>query len=228
MSERYAALGRALRVPDGVEMPRAGDTAAHEALAARHRGSYPVQMAAGQALAAAGLRDAAFAAFARASELVPSAVGPDSPHARMADLAEKSGDRPRALRELRTLLALDHDNVDGARRLAALAEKAGDRETSRLAYERLVTVSPFEAHAHTALGRMAMGNDKKDLPLALREFRAALAAGPTDVAAARCDLGEALLLAGRRSEAKREVLAALEVAPTYERAQMLLLKIIEG
>ena len=62
----------------------------------------------------------------------------------------------------------------------------------------------------------------------MREFRAALAAGPADPAPAHCDLAEALLLGGRKAEAKKEVLAALEIAPTYGRAQELLLKIVDG
>jgi Flp pilus assembly protein TadD len=86
-----------------------------------------------------------------------------------------------------------------------------------------VTVDPFDAPAHTALGRIALG--RRDAAVAVREFQAAFAAGAVDRVAARCDLAEALLLAGRRDDARREVLAALEVAPTYERAQELLLKI---
>ena len=39
---------------------------------------------------------------------------------------------------------------------------------------------------------------------------------------------EALLVTGNRTEAKREALAALEVAPTYERAQDILLKLVDG
>jgi hypothetical protein len=49
-----------------------------------------------------------------------------------------------------------------------------------------------------------------------------------DVAPAHCDLAEALLLGGDRVESRREVLAALEIAPSYERAQELLLRIVDG
>jgi Tfp pilus assembly protein PilF len=48
------------------------------------------------------------------------------------------------------------------------------------------------------------------------------------VAAAHCDLGESYLLAGRKADAKKHVMAALEIAPLYDRAQDLLLKIVEG
>lgn len=59
-------------------------------------------------------------------------------------------------------------------------------------------------------------------------FRVALAAGPIDKAAAHADLAESLFAGGQRDEAKREALAALEIAPTFERAQDLLLKLTEG
>jgi Flp pilus assembly protein TadD len=63
---------------------------------------------------------------------------------------------------------------------------------------------------------------------AVRNFRVALAAGAADRASAHADLAEALLQLGDRAEAKRQALAALEVAPTYERAQDLLLKLAGG
>ena len=59
--------------------------------------------------------------------------------------------------------------------------------------------------------------------MAARWFRTALAAGPVDKAAAHCDLAESYLAVGEAPQAKRQVLAALEVAPSYARAQDLLL-----
>ena len=63
---------------------------------------------------------------------------------------------------------------------------------------------------------------------AVREFKAALALGPADRASAHCDLAEALLLASRSSGGQVEALAALEIAPSYDRAQELLLRAIQG
>jgi Tfp pilus assembly protein PilF len=68
---------------------------------------------------------------------------------------------------------------------------------------------------------------KKDVDIATREFRAALLSGAADKAAAHCDLGESYLLANRPADAKKEALAALEIAPSFERAQELLLNAIE-
>src|SRR5205809_730841 len=61
-----------------------------------------------------------------------------------------------------------------------------------------------------------------------REFRAVLALGPVDRAAAHADLAESYFKSGKRDEAKKQTIAALEIAPTYERAQDLLLKLTEG
>jgi Tfp pilus assembly protein PilF len=49
-----------------------------------------------------------------------------------------------------------------------------------------------------------------------------------DVAVAHYDLAQAYLLSGQNAEAKQETLAALEVAPSFEPAQDLLLKIVGG
>jgi tetratricopeptide (TPR) repeat protein len=187
--------------------------------------NYIAQLALGQALAAAG-DPSGFAPLQRASVLVPSAIGPESPHALMAGLAEKLNDRPRAIKEYEALLASDHTNVDAARKMSALAEAAGDERATAIAVTRVVSLDPFDAAAHTAWGRIALKT--RDFVTATREFRAALQTGAADKAAAHCDLGESYLLAGRKAEAKKEALAALEIAPSFERAQELLLNAVGG
>ena len=143
----------------------------------------------------------------------------------MAQLAEKLGDTPRAMKEYEALLAVDHTNVEAARKLVTLAEEAGDTRLTVLALDRVVSLDPFDAAAHTARGDVAL--KQRDADTATREFRAALQTGAPDKAAAHCDLGESYLLANRPAEAKKEALAALEIAPSFERAQELLLNAIE-
>jgi tetratricopeptide (TPR) repeat protein len=192
--------------------------------AAAKPGSYVAQVAYGQALAEAG-DAAAYGPLERAAALVPDAIGPESPHALMGALAEKLGDKARAIKEYEALVAVDHTNVDAARKLGDLAQSAKDARVERIALDRVVALDPFDANAHTAVGKLAMAGRESDV--AVREFRAALAAGATDKASAHCDLGEAYLVAGKPVDAKKEALAALEIAPTYERAQDLLLKVVE-
>jgi Tfp pilus assembly protein PilF len=68
----------------------------------------------------------------------------------------------------------------------------------------------------------------KNAVIAAREFKAALLTNVPDKATAHCDLAEAYLMSGRTADAKKEALAALEIAPTFERAQDLLLRAVEG
>ncbi len=232
LDSRFGSLRTALREvasggPGVTAAPpaAAGDLAMLKVAAAASPESYAAQIKLGMALAAAGDR-AAFAPLEKAAALVPMAIGDDSPHAIMASLAEKLGDTERAVKEYQLLLAQDHTAVEPARRLAALATKAEATGVLALAYNRVVSIDPFDAQGHAILGRLALKN--KDAATAIREFKAALAIGPADKASAHCDLGEGYLLAGRLAEAKKEALAALEIAPTFERAQELLLKAIQS
>jgi tetratricopeptide (TPR) repeat protein len=227
VDRRFGALRRALREASpglGAAPAGADNIEALRTAAATNPNSYGAQLAFGQALAAAGDR-AAFAPLEKAAALVPVATGEDSPHAIMARLAEKLGDTERAVKEYQLLLAQDHTAVEPARRLAALAQKSSTPEVATAAFSRVISLDPFDAEGHTALGRYAL--KKNDAALAIREFRAALAIGPADRASAHCDLGEAYLLGAKPADAKREALAALEIAPTFERAQELLLKAIQ-
>ena len=87
---------------------------------------------------------------------MPIAIGADSPRARIADLAERGGDLRRALRELSSLVADDHTNIEAARKLAQLARRLGDAQAAALAWSRIVVIDPFDAAAHAALGRIAV------------------------------------------------------------------------
>jgi len=103
---------------------------------------------------------------------------------------------------------------------------AGNQARMALAYDRLIGIDPFDPVSHQALGRMALAGG--DVDQAISEFEVALAIGPVDRVGVYCDLAESLLLAGRSDAAKHAALSALEIAPTYERAQELLLRAVEG
>jgi Tfp pilus assembly protein PilF len=223
LDEKFGSMRRALH--DSEKPVDASSIDALKAAAAARPENYIAQLALGQALAAAG--DASgYAPLQRASVLVPNAIGPESPHALMARLAEKLGDKPRAIKEYEAVIASDHTNVDAARKLAEIAKGAGDERALGVALDRVVALDPFDATAHTGSGRLAL--KRQDHAVAMREFRAALLTGAPDKAAAHCDLGESYLLAGQRAEAKKEALAALEIAPSFERAQELLLNAVGG
>jgi cellulose synthase operon protein C len=226
LDDRFARLRAVLRVPETVGAAGRGALAGLRDLAAREPGSYPVLVAFGQALQEAGDRDGAMRAYERAAELVPMATGDDSPLALVAQLALEAGQRDRAVAALEQLMAHDHANVDVARRLAALLDGADDRARVARVHARIVELDPFDSASHTVLGRHALAEG--DAVTAARWFRVALATNPRDPVTAHCDLADAYMQLGHVRDARRQTLAALELAPTYARAQDLLLAIVEG
>jgi len=216
-----------MAVPEGAEELMKMPAPALKTIAEANPRSFPVQMALGTALRKAGQVDEAMQAFERAAALVPAAGGPGSPHEQLAAMALQKNDRARAIAELTALVAVDFNNVDAARQLADLLRKGGTDDAAKLApvYQRIAAIDPFDPEAHAMLGRFALARNEADT--AAREFRTVLALGPVDKAAAYTDLGESYFKGGKRPEAKKQVLLALEIAPGYERAQELLLKLVE-
>jgi Flp pilus assembly protein TadD len=198
------------------------------ALAAEQPRSYPVQIVLGSRLRKAGRTDEAVQAFEKAAALVPIATGKESPHAQLAEIALERQDRARAITELEALLDADFDNIVAARQLAALLRQTDAEDPAKLGpvLERVVAIDPYDGEAHATLGRLAMQRNEPDI--ASREFRTVLALAPVDRAAAHTDLAESYYRSGRKAEAKKHTLAALEIAPSYERAQALLLRLVDG
>jgi Tfp pilus assembly protein PilF len=196
-----------------------------EKLAASNPDSFPVQMALGRALQKEKKTDEALAAYERAAALVPMLTGRDNPHLLIEAIALEKKDRARAIQALQSVVEHDFDNVEAARRLASLLREAGvtDPAALRPVYERIVAIDPYDADAHTRVGRFAL--ERMDYDVAAREFRVVLALKPVDRAAALTDLADAYLRGGKTAEAKKQTIAALEIAPGYERAQELLLKL---
>jgi tetratricopeptide (TPR) repeat protein len=194
------------------------------ARAAAMPGNYIAQPTSAMALLQAQKTVEAKQAFERAGKLAPPAGGEDGPFAKLAEIAEQAGDKAGARQNIRHLLDYDHDNVAAARTLATLATEANAFDELDFALTRIADLDPFDADAHSQLGRRQLAQNHVDR--AIIEFQAALALGPANQVEAHTDLGEAFLKAGKKAEAKKEAFIALEQAPTYARAQDLLLAAI--
>jgi len=230
---QYGELARAMADAPGAATPAGAGRGAQPrsvedltALATKQPGNFMVQWSLGSALYERGDLDAAKAALERAAALAPMAQGDTSPRALLAAIADKQGDGARARSELRQLLTWDHDNVEAARRLVTSARAAGDKESESVALRVIADIDPFDASAHAQLGKMAL--DRKDYAPALVELLVALALGPPNLAEAHADIAEAYLGLGRKDDARKAALKALEQAPTFPRAQDLLLAAMGG
>jgi len=222
----FGPLQKALTTPKDVDLGRATADSL-QTLARENPQSYPVHVALGLALRKAGSNDEAMKVFERAATLAPTAVGPESPHAQMADIALDKKDRKRAIAELTALVAVDFENLGATEQLAGLLKEDGVSDPAKLrpVYERIVALDPYNGEARSSLGRVAL--QRNDYDFAAREFRTVIALKPIDPAVAHTDLAESYLKAGKRDDAKRQALAALEIAPAYARAQDLLLQITD-
>jgi tetratricopeptide (TPR) repeat protein len=207
LAKDFGSLLEVLEAPKGDLLRMAPDEV--RMLAKANPRSYPVQLE-------------------QAAALVPVETGVDSPRMQIADLALELNDRPRAIRVLEELMAVDFDNIAAARQLASMYREAKvtDARKLRPVYDLIVSVDPFDGAAQSMVGRLAL--DRGDAPVAIRAFQMVLALRPVDRAAAHTDLAESYLRGGQRAEARKQTLAALEIAPSYERAQDLLLKLAEA
>ncbi len=221
---RFAALRTAMSGPEPEKL-KGMTLDAMRAVAAEYEGSFPFQMFYGAALREAGMLDEATSVFERAAALVPVARGPESPQAQMAEIALEQKNDAAAIKALEAVVDADFDNVAAARQLARLMQDQRIEDPARLrpVYERIVAIDPFDAEAQARLGRLALAQN--DAARAINAFRVVVALAPVDRAAAHADLAESYLRAGRQAEARKQTLAALEIAPSYERAQNLLLEI---
>jgi tetratricopeptide (TPR) repeat protein len=184
-------------------------------------GSFAEALERGVAALRAGRDDDALAQLERAKALFPDAPGADSPRRLLAQLHERRGNLRAAADELTALTAIDEDNYEANVKLAALREQLGDTTAAAAALERAMWISPYDPALHQKLASFAARAG--DHPVAVRERRAVLALRPADEAEARYQLALALQQAGDATEARREVLRALEIAPAFEKAQQLLL-----
>jgi tetratricopeptide (TPR) repeat protein len=223
LEKQYAGLRRALKTPEMKEKMSVDEL---RTLAAANPDSFAVQMRLAQALHAAKDGAGAIAVLERAAQIIPSANGANNPHTLIARIALERKDTARAIRALEAVMRVDHSDVESARTLAELVAPLGDAARAEDAYRRLVAIDPFDRDAEAQLGRLAL--KRKDTVTAVRAFRSVLGANPPDVAQAHVDLAEAHLAAGQYAEAKKQTLSALEIAPSFERAQDLLLRIAEN
>ncbi len=90
--------------------------------------------------------------------------------------------------------------------------------------EGLMFVDPLQGLPHQLLGELYL--EQHQPARAVGEFRVALSLQPADPAGAHFRLASALAAQGDADAARREVLLALEIAPSYPEAQRLLLELV--
>ncbi|HYJ86518.1 MAG TPA: tetratricopeptide repeat protein [Pyrinomonadaceae bacterium] len=185
--------------------------------------TFALHLRAGHLLATGGDNQNAILHFKRAIELFPYYADEGNPYEPLAEILEKQGDKAQAADTLTALVKFDENNLVALRNVARLRLGLGDRTRALEAIRLSFYVSPFEYATHTQAGELSL--DTKQYAQALAEFQITLALDPPNVAEANYNVANAYHMLGRPPEARRAVLRALEAAPSYEKAQELLLKI---
>ena len=229
LDERFSAMRTALKEPPSRRLRRgaSGDRyCVAQGGSVGRPGSYRAQLALGAALAKQGDK-AAFEPLEKAAALVPMATGDESPHAIMGRLAEQLGDPAARDQGVSRAPRHDHNAIEAARRLAELASEGERRERSSPS-RTIGSSSSIRSTRGPHRPRTDCACKSKRATVAMREFRWRSPSDRPTAPSAHCNLAESYLLAGKPADAKREALAALEIAPSFERAQELLLKAIDG
>jgi len=208
------------------EHPAAGTRADLTALrerAAADPGDFVAQLQVGTELAEGGQLEEAEPYLSRAKRLFPGYAGPDSPYLNLARVYIDRGDAGAAIGELTTLVSLTDKQLHARLWLARLLEENDAPEAAAAVLETAFYIDldlPDELASAARLHEVA-GN----WPAVVRARQALLGLDPVDRAAAYYELARAQLGAGDVTAARRAVLFALEIAPSYEAAQELLLEL---
>jgi tetratricopeptide (TPR) repeat protein len=189
----------------------------------QHFDEWKKQLKQGYADLANGKQKEAADAGLAALKLYPEYVGRDSGYELLATVHIATGKKQEAATELEKYRDLGGSDVETLKKLAQLEQGLGNKDQMRTTLQMLGTIYPEDAGTHRDLGDLLL--NKGDAEHAIREYQAVLALHPGDVAQAHFDLARALEAAHRKTDAKDEVLLALEAAPDYKPAQHLLLEL---
>lgn len=185
-----------------------------------------LQLRAGVALFEAGRDDEAEERFERAAQLAPEYGGLDGPQGYLSRIFARTGRPERARAALSRHLRRAPAAYDSWLRLAEMRAAAGDPEGAAAALVSAIEAYPMLPEPHERLADSAAAAGRSALEVRAR--RAVLATDPPDRAEALHALALAHFRAGDRAAARRRVLEALEIAPTFDAALRLLLDLRRG
>lgn len=227
LDQRFAGPLAAVRLPAAPLVAGLGPgrhpRVALEEKAHADPGDFEAERAAGIALFQEKRPLEALPYFEHARTLFPDYGGDDSPSWYLALIYARQGRTREAIDALTRLTTLADSHYRAHMELATLLEGQGDVAGAAAALDRALYISPFEPALHERLALLAAR--RGDHSGVVRARRSLVALDPVDRPEALYQLALALLDAGDTAGARHEVLRALELAPRFQRAQELLLRL---
>jgi len=181
-------------------------------------------VAEGQELLAKGDTDKAIEILAKSIQMYPEYTDEHNAYEPLADAYLKKGNKKAAIDTLKKFLTYSETGFKASLKLSELLVEAGDAAGARQALEGIMYIRPMDLEGHEKFGQLLL--TQKQFGPAIREFEALLALNTPDKASAFYRLAEAYFGQGNREAARTNVRKALEIAPSYEPAQDLLIKIV--
>ena len=177
----------------------------------------------GQQALAKGDTDKAIEILNQAIDTYPEYTDEHNAYEPLADAYLKKGNKKAAVDTLKKYMTYSETGYKASLKLAELLLEAGDPAGARHAPEGAMFIRPMDMEEHQRLGDLLLS--QKQYTPAVREFEALIALNTPDKAGTYTKLAESNFGQGNRQSAKTNVMKALEIAPSYEPALELLLKV---
>jgi len=158
-----------------------------------------------------------------AKKLFPPYTSEGDPYRLLAGVYEKQGQKDKAAAELLAWRVQKGRDPETFKRLATLLHDLGRTDEAIQTLEEALYISMYDLEIHRSLGEWYF--ERSNPRLAVREYGAVLALDPPDKAEAHYRLATAYQALHDPQNARRQVLAALEIAPGFRDAQRLLLEL---
>ena len=171
----------------------------------------------------AGETDKAIASLKEAVEMYPEYSDDNNAWEPLAEAYLKKGNKAAATDVLKRYLTYSELSFTSYVKLSELLEESGDKAGAAKALEGAMYVRPMDLKGHSKLGSLML--ELKQYSNAAREYETMIALKTPDRAAAYYLLSQSYLGDGKRPEARKALLNSLDIAPSYEPAQKLLLEI---
>lgn len=187
--------------------------------------SFTQLMSSGEEALAKGDVDKAIEILTKSVEMYPEYTDEHNAYEPLADAYLRKGNKKAAIDTLKKFMTYSETGYKASLKLSELLLEAGDPAGARQALEGAMFIRPLDMEEHQRLGDLLL--KQKQFGPAAREFEALLALNTPDKAGAYYKLAEANFGQGNREGARTNIRKALEIAPSYEPAQELLLKIVK-
>jgi tetratricopeptide (TPR) repeat protein len=170
-----------------------------------------------------GALEEAEACLTKAENLFPQYVERGNPYQLLAQMYLKTQRENEALDQFNKWIRMDGNAREPLIKAAEIYNRRKDWASLARVLDLSIYIYPYDAKIQKELGETLL--KLKDWDPAITAYQTLVALDTTDPAEAHLDLAEAFYASGNMQAAKRETLRSLEIAPSYRKAQKLLLKL---